>query len=358
MGVIRLLLAISVLLEHAGPLFGLTLVGGEIAVQCFFAISGFYIAFILEEKYSSNGSGISLFYSNRLLRLMPLYWLVALLVLLKSCFVFIWTDGNSWGHLQSFANYNQEFSFLTWVTLILSNVFVLGQDVLMFTGLDNGELFFTKDFSTSKPVVYSFLLIPQAWTISLELMFYLAAPFLLRWSVWKLLLLVTFSLILRTILYDKGLDFDPWTYRFFPFEVAFFILGAILYRKRKLFVSFFKTTKLESSWVYGLLVLGIVLYSVVSFPFQRIIFTSLFIVSLPILFELSKSWKWDRVMGELSYPVYLVHLLVAATVSSTNILEGSAFSGLVIFLSLLFSFGYNYCIGNKIELYRQNRLAR
>jgi peptidoglycan/LPS O-acetylase OafA/YrhL len=51
MGVIRFLFALTVLLSHEVDLFGLTLTGSIIAVQCFYIISGFYMGIILEEKY-------------------------------------------------------------------------------------------------------------------------------------------------------------------------------------------------------------------------------------------------------------------------------------------------------------------
>lgn len=61
MGLIRILLAISVIIAHSESIFGLDMVGGVIAVQSFFMISGFYMALVLTEKYTStsNGGGIS-----------------------------------------------------------------------------------------------------------------------------------------------------------------------------------------------------------------------------------------------------------------------------------------------------------
>ena len=65
MGVIRFLFALTVLLSHEVDLFGLTLTGSIIAVQCFYIISGFYMGIILEEKYKL--SDYKLFISNRFL---------------------------------------------------------------------------------------------------------------------------------------------------------------------------------------------------------------------------------------------------------------------------------------------------
>lgn len=40
MGVLRLILALIVVIEHSEPLFGLNFIGGKNAVQAFYVISG------------------------------------------------------------------------------------------------------------------------------------------------------------------------------------------------------------------------------------------------------------------------------------------------------------------------------
>ena len=55
MGVLRCLLALSVLLVH--DLDGwFKLIDGVAAVQCFYLISGFYMALVLNERYANVGS--------------------------------------------------------------------------------------------------------------------------------------------------------------------------------------------------------------------------------------------------------------------------------------------------------------
>ena len=71
MGVLRCLLALSVLLVHDVDGW-FKLIDGAAAVQCFFLISGFYMALVLNERYADLGS----FYFNRALRLLPTYWAV------------------------------------------------------------------------------------------------------------------------------------------------------------------------------------------------------------------------------------------------------------------------------------------
>src|SRR5687767_13772537 len=85
MGIIRLLLALAVVVAHsptAVTLHNWVLPGG-IAVQAFYIISGFYMALVLNEKYTFPGS-TKLFYQQRYLRLAPMYW-VTIFITVGAC---------------------------------------------------------------------------------------------------------------------------------------------------------------------------------------------------------------------------------------------------------------------------------
>lgn len=82
MGLVRFLLATSVLIGHAFPLFGVKFVGGMTAVESFFIISGFYMAFVLHEKYDRIKHPYRAFLTNRFLRLFPMYWVVLGIILI------------------------------------------------------------------------------------------------------------------------------------------------------------------------------------------------------------------------------------------------------------------------------------
>ena len=45
------------------------------------------------------------------------------------------------------------------------------------------------------------------------------------------------------------------------------------------------------------------------------IFTLMVGLSVPFIFALTKNWKVDRWIGELSYPVYIVHVVVGAVLA-------------------------------------------
>ena len=97
----------------------------------------------------------------------------------------------------------------------------------MFFGIEHSSLLFTGSFAHSDVPLYQGLLVPQAWTLGVEITFYLVAPFVLR-SPRRLLALLAASLALRAVLIATGIGLsDPWTYRFFPAELALFLAGAL-----------------------------------------------------------------------------------------------------------------------------------
>ncbi|MFZ6693376.1 hypothetical protein [Undibacterium sp. SXout20W] len=127
----------------------------------------------------------------------------------------------------------------------------------MFVGVEAHQLVFSTDFSKSEIVLFPALLVPQAWTLGVELSFYLIAPFILR-EKRTMLMLLALSLCVRVYLLYIGLgEHDPWTYRFFPTELAFFLLGALshqyispLYIK---FLAFGQMQKYASISTYALI---------------------------------------------------------------------------------------------------------
>lgn len=358
MGLLRLLFALSVLSAHAGPIFESHLIGGKMAVQAFFMLSGFYMSLILTKKYIGKNSSYRLFLTNRLLRIFPTYWAILILSLFFSLVFFL--QGTE-SKLFFYTHY--PLQPLTLFYLLFSNSFILGMDFVMFLGLNtHGILFFTNNYLTTKPLLYDFLFVPQAWTLSLELLFYLIAPFLAKRKTWFLLGLVILSLLLRIFLYTHGLHREPWTNRFFPTELIFFLFGMLSYRiyariNLKRFTRFFPV-------LFLFLVLVTITYSFIPqssyilFDVNQCVYFGLLFLSIPLIFILTKHDRVDRILGLLSYPFYIAHILVI------NVLEYLGFKGgstffiyetilVTMFLSIIFI----VFIERPIDTYRQNKLV-
>src|SRR5574337_827021 len=300
MGILRFLLAISVVIAHSSPLFGLTLVGGQIAVQCFYIISGFYMALILNEKYTGPNS-YKVFITNRVLRLFPTYLLVLLLTLSFSAF-FVNSTVKNWLY------YSDKISVSGLFYLAFSNILILGQEASLFTFLnDSGTLQLTADFQktiSQFPKLHTFLFVPQAWTVSLELYFYLLAPFLVRRRPVLIIGLIAGSLLLRLSLIAAGLYGDPWNYRFFPNELALFLSGVLAYKLYR-YEPFQKTAQKP---LFLLVLVSIVFYQFLGVP-SWLLYCTL-ALSIPSIFTITKGSHMDSFIGELSYPIYISHLFV------------------------------------------------
>ena len=157
MGIIRFILAVSVVVAHANSsaIFGLKLVPSAIAVQAFYIISGFYMSLILNEKYVHQPNWYRLFITNRFLRLFPTYWIVLVLTLLFSLLIFhhpneARVENNC---LKMYADHFSDMRLWSFLFLVFTNVFIFFQDAVMFMGLNtvSGHLFFTPDYRTATP---------------------------------------------------------------------------------------------------------------------------------------------------------------------------------------------------------------
>ena len=361
MGILRLLLALSVVAAHCGAIWGFTLVGGQIAVQSFYIISGFYMTLILNEKYIGINNSYQLFISNRFIRLYPIYWTVLITTILV-CFII--AISSNFKNIP-FAFYFSQTNYFSFGFLTLTNLIIFGQDVVMFLGINpaNGNLFFTKNFLSTNPQLYTFLLIPQAWTLGVELMFYLVAPFIVKRGIKTVITIIIVSLVLRFILYDYFiLKDDPWTYRFFPTEILFFLCGYLsyhLYQKIKK-VTFPKHLNISVllfcigiTILYKYLPTGKV--SFLPFSLKEGVYFGTIILSIPILFNYSKKNPLDNKIGELSYPVYISHMLIFMILSlkTFNFLNSGWIAAL---FTILFSYVLNVLIASPIEKLRQRRL--
>lgn len=304
MGLIRLFLALAVVHAHVHERIpGVRAIGGDVAVQSFFVISGFYMALVLNTKYGV--ADTITFYKARALRLLPTYYLVLAFAIIAGLGLSLANKSplpwGQWGDGTPLNMVNKAFMG----TLNLS---VFGQELPLFlAGHPDGTMFLTKNFIAEQKPLYEFALNPPAWSLSLEMMFYILAPFLVRRKPAVLVSIIVAAFALRFgMTLGLGLGNDPWTYRFFPFEIGTFLLGSLSYhvyatRVKPMDLSQRKTLILAAAYLFWLLA------PYVPGPMPIIIYPFVTALMLPFVFSVTKSSSWDRKIGELSFPVYICH---------------------------------------------------
>ena len=337
MGSLRLFLALSVVLVHFGIPLGFPT--SDIAVQSFFVISGFYMALVLNEKYGPGS--YFLFISNRVLRLWPTYVVVLVLSLAVA---------PNWGPIAALDLPGLAF----WIG---SQIFIVGQEIYFFLFISNGALASTLHPGGMSGLLYTFAPIPQAWTLGLEFYFYLLAPFVVRRGPLVIAAAIAGSLILRiALLWGFGFSGEPWTYRFFPSEIALFLTGSLGY------YAYVSRTDEERKQVYRLLSTAAVsLFAALALSkwdgVSRLASLSLLcavIIGVPRLFELTRDIAWDRHLGELSYPLYICHFLFGWILLPETI----AGACLALAMSLIASIMLYRWVEAPIDRWRQNRLKK
>ncbi len=307
MGILRTILAIAVVVYHSYKIFGLRLCGGQVAVESFYMISGFYMALILNEKYIGLAS-YKKFIFSRFFRIFPIYWIVLISVFLICLIGYVGFDKPLY-----LARYLSNYECLSGSTIayfIFENLVVIGQDLMYFTKLDElcrPEL--TYHVLSFKHTAYQYLLVPQAWSISIEFLFYLIAPFLVTKKIKWQVLLVLLGIGTKVFFANKYyLSFDPWTYRFFPFEIAYFIAGSLAYQFYKR-IALKEISNKIGAWLLLLCLVGVFVIEEIQAKetLKNTVFYVFCLCSLPFIFKAFKNNAIDRYIGELSFSIYISH---------------------------------------------------
>ena len=309
MGLIRVILAYSVVLGHSEAIHGYFIIPANTAVTLFFVISGFYMAMVLTEKYTG-GNRLRHFYSNRILRLYPTYFISVALMIGVQIYLHHKTRG---GYVSAWQADHATLPWSVKLPLLIPNVALVGSDLpyIFHYGPRSGWHFsLGQDLPKIPDAVRTgrYLVVSPAWSIGLELWFYLLAPFLVLWRTRSLVIVATISLIFRLLLEWHA----PWSsYFFFPANLCFFVWGMLMYRLYRSEEYARVATPSRSRRIFVFVMAAIVFRQFV--PFYRNydwLLYILFGVTLPFLFQASKKWRLDRWIGNLSYPIYLIHASV------------------------------------------------
>src|SRR5262249_42657209 len=143
-----------------------------------------------------------LFYTNRILRIYVPYFAIMGFALAVAAFALVHAGTGPFAYIQAAGP-----TPTTILAMVATHLAIVGQDLFLFFGLDQGALHWSGAAPGLNVVLLQFL--PPAWSISLELVFYAFAPWLVRLSSRTLFGLIAAGLALRVIFAHVGLPYDP-----------------------------------------------------------------------------------------------------------------------------------------------------
>jgi peptidoglycan/LPS O-acetylase OafA/YrhL len=331
MGFVRLLLAVSVVIFHSHSDGGFILLPGALAVEMFFIISGFYMSLVLTEKYDPRTwGGIVTFYQSRFLRLWPTFAVATVVVWVWSAVVTAYVGRPP---TDAAVIHQRLYNQFASAAIMLSNLTMIGQDVpSLFHVSPSGAVVAFRVESTLPEgwlAVNQTLNIAPAWTVGVEIWFYLLMPFLVRAPTSVLVALMVASGTLRYAMFANELD----TTRFFPTQMCLFLVGALAHRLGVWAPLHCRTTAITNLLVVacGCIAFGSTIE--LSQHFKWVLYGA-FAATMYGLFQWSGASSFDRLIGEMSYPVYITHLIVAFIVSVVAKRLGVS-SGAVLLLMLV-----------------------
>ena len=363
MGALRLLLALSVMLSHAGGFFGFQLAGGAFAVVIFFMVSGFLMQLVLTTRYDPI-KDLKLFYGNRLLRIFPLYWATLLSSLLLSA----WLSFQGAGYFALTSAHLKSLTPGDAIALVFTQIAIIGNDAFLFLNITPQGIGLSA--AQGDPPAMHLMINPPAWSLSIELLFYALAPFLARrkpgWTVGLFLAGVAVRGVLIGYTHNlTGLTAD----RFFPTALPFFLAGMLACRWRDTITRHRLFARI-AGWGTIACVFSIGALSEIGMsagiPGQlfEIGFALVAFFGIPALFAFSNAasvpaWvrRWDGELGALSYPVYLVHWQVI-TVFEAFLPVSPVRSVLIVVTAIAFAAALTRWIEEPIDDYRHRRRRR
>jgi peptidoglycan/LPS O-acetylase OafA/YrhL len=341
-----LLLAVLVMLGHLSfyPHALPFMLPGSVAVEAFYVVSGFLITLVLSEKYDGRPF---LFYSNRVLRLFPIYWGCLLLYIIANVLVV-----HGFVRTVTFADVADipSTSALWWayqhplgtaqrVGVAFLNIFIVGQDIIRGLGEPTPNLYY-----------HFFVYVRVAWTVAVELSFYAIAPFVVRRIPLTVGVLIA-SLVAQFLVIGND-KVNPLDYELFPFEAWLFMAGSLSYRVyAKLRLQQTRGVTIYCVAASVLLLAMTVTYDALSTP--RVVYLVTAAACLPGAVLLGRKNPADGALGDFSYPIYLIHPLAMIVTIPGRHAELIAIAAVLLLSWLTVRF-----IERPIERFRQRRVGR
>jgi len=347
MGILRLLISFAVLFGHyKGVLLGLSVVPfvatwlpylfagtmhGAIKINGFFLISGFYTQLMIDEKYQElkpligTAKTTLLFYYSRVIRLLPCFYAV---MAVAAAFVFIVQMPEQEALLQKHFMANFFFS---------------------------NDLIFSLTAPLDDDVVISPYYLPAMWALTVEMVFVLLAPLFLftrkgRWLFFGLSL----GLAIARFMHGEVLR------TFVPASLIYFSVGSFLYR--------FYARYLKSKPVYvwqavlayvfvAVLMAYICMFGAMVDSFGTMaayfVFIGVFAAFLPYIAAYTRELHYDRWIGQLAYPIYLVHPVCIEVARKYGALDQPFY---ILIVPVIFALLWVVWVDQPLNVYREKIL--
>lgn len=338
-GILRTTLALMVMVYH---LFAGVLPLGTYAVFGFYIISGYLMTLIMNTSYGHTWFGRYSFGVNRFLRLYPQYWAAVIFSILLIYFL-----GS-----EVTTNYHASIFIPTSLEGVLHN--------------------FLMAFPSWHPNSINPRLVPPTWALTVEIFFYILICFGISKTFKRVKIWLLLSVCYVVGSYVAGL---PWQDRYFPVAAAslpFSIGSAIFFVSKSNHMQelYFKL-KVSSIHLFSLMLINCLVWMILSSLnigklveiglYINILICSLLVYSIVIGGEILKiNRKADKLIGDFSYPIYLLHwqsgLLVSFLIFGEPFHELSA-RGLIslvgsILFVIIFSLLFIWSIDKPIQLIR------
>lgn len=272
MGLYRLLLAVMVAISHTEHrLFGFNV--GVVAVISFFILSG-YVMTVLVGKHYKSPSSIPNFYLDRAARLFPQYTFYLLLA--TACIYIFGID----------SGFVSQLDLVKWALNLLI--------------LPLGFYMYWADYA---------MVIPPAWSVGLEMMFYLVIPWMLIYCSRKQIYLTAgASFLVFLAAYFGYINTGYFGYRLLPGTLFIFLIGWSFYNDDSASKRFRRALFFASS---ALLVFACANRKFYELPYNKEVLAGLLIGVLAVGYlRRFKFSRIDEFFGNLSYGVFLNHMLV------------------------------------------------
>lgn len=323
-GIYRTVLALAVVVHHllVFPVIG------HYAVQGFFVLSGYLMTLIMHNTYHYSPKGVALFAINRFLRLFPTYWIIILFSLMLFYFV---GESNSVEYRNSM--YFPD-SFSAWLQNFL----------MIYWNFFPGEVV---------PRIS-----PATWALTIELFFYflIAIGVSKNSFITKAWVFISILYMIFTHVYELGYE-----YRYFAIISGTlpFSLGALIYHHygylkkfillyESKFISLFLIGAFFFNSVFGILLVFSGNYKILEFFsfYANIAINFAIVISLVQKNNSLIDKRIDKIIGDYSYPIYLMHWQVGLFVSMIlwdapirdKSFEGILSFGIAVFLCFIFSY--------------------